>query len=540
MGNFLNKVSDNIIKSLTDNFEKLDYKMWMWVTEDEEVKEEARILSMIDALYVYLTGTGIYYEKFNKEHCGIYYGSVYGVGDIYLNKRGFLFDPESKDKQRYEFDTEKIEITNNYPGTYLINDKIIGFSDKLDKNRPLKLNGIVINGFIDNASYNGQVDYIYFGSLIHTMPKVVKIRDIPYIGLESIVNSCFDITNTKYISSVSVPEFPNITVNNSEFFLKLLACTCKNTWTLNNCKCTIDETKFRVGTKLILHNSELIAKTPMNEYGFAQVYGVDSIVKEGNYTVYKNSEQPKSYDCKLSHGVRLLRTMKTVNSILNGLHIDNPEDAEYIGSVDGIGNIYMSDFDYSCSCRENEALRYEYNDKNILKKKAKMAMLGYKNVYFSDLGTFQIVDGGTVLARNVDSLYGESLNGEHLEQENEYKCFYTQSLNALGKTIKVTEALEINQTTDGKFICDGTDFVRLVRCQDIDIEVRMERDFDSEEPFRCSICLCNGINLKIKDTDTVDGDIVLLNCKDVNVEADDSVVVKVIECENVTLNGAKV
>ena len=112
-------------------------------------------------------------------------------------------------------------------------------------------------------------------------------------------------------------------------------------------------------------------------------------------------------------------------------------------------------------------------------------------------------------------------------------------MNALGKTIKVTEALEINQTTDGKFICDGTDFVRLVRCQDIDIEVRMERDFNSEEPFRCSICLCNGINLKIKDTDTIDGDIVLLNCKDVNVEADDNVVVKVIECENVTLNGVK-
>lgn len=104
MGNILN----NLRKSLAYNFEKLDYKMWMLITEDEEVKEEARILSMIDALYVYLTGTGIYYEKFNKEHCGIYYGSVYGVGDIYLNKRGFLFDTESKDKQRYEFDTEKI------------------------------------------------------------------------------------------------------------------------------------------------------------------------------------------------------------------------------------------------------------------------------------------------------------------------------------------------------------------------------------------------------------------------------------------------
>ena len=64
MGNFMNKLR----KSLADNIEKLDYKMWMWVTEDEEVKEEARILSMIDALYVYLTGTGTYYEKFNKEH----------------------------------------------------------------------------------------------------------------------------------------------------------------------------------------------------------------------------------------------------------------------------------------------------------------------------------------------------------------------------------------------------------------------------------------------------------------------------------------
>ena len=539
MGNFMNKFMSNLRKSIADNFGKLDYKMWMLVTEDEEVKEEYKILSMIDALYVYLTGTGLYYEKFNKEYCGIYYGSVYGVGDIYLNKRGLLFDPESKDRQRYEFDTEKIEITKNYPGTYLINDKIIGFSDKLAKNRPLKLDGIVINRFADNASYNGQVDYIYFGSLIHSMPKVIKIRDIPYIGLESIVGSCFDITNTKYISSVSVPEFPNITVNNSEFFLKLLACTCKNTWTLNNCKCTIDETKFRVGTKLILHNSELIAKTPMNEYGFAQVYGVDSIIKEGKYTVYKNSEKPKSDDCKLSNGVKLLRAMKTVNSIASGIHLNNPEDTQYVGSVDGIGNIYMSDFDYSCSCREDEALRYEYNDKNILKKKAKMAMLGYKNVYFSDLGTFQIVKGGTVLARNVDALYGESLNGECLDQENEYKCFYTQSLNALGKTIKVTEALELNQTIDGKFICDGTDFVRMMKCQDIELDLRMKKDPDSEEPFRCSLCLCNCINIKIRDTDTSEGYIVLANCKDVNIEADDSVVVKVIECENVTLNGVK-
>ena len=538
MGNFMNKFISNLRKSIADNFEKLDYKMWMLVTEDAEVTEEAKILSMIDALYVYLTGTGLYYEKFNKEYCGIYYGSVYGVGDIYLNKRGLLFDPESKDRQRYEFDTEKIEITNNYPGTYLINDKIIGFSDKLAKNRPLKLDGIIINGFIDNDSYNGQVDYIYFGSLIHSMPKVIKIRDIPYIGFESVVGSCFDITNTKYISSVSVPEFPNITVNNSEFFLKLLACTCKNTWTLNNCKCTMDETKFRVGTKLILHNSELITKEPMNECGFAQVYGVDSIIKEGKYTVYKNSEKPKSDDCKLSHGVRLLRTMKAVNSIASGIHLNNPEDTQYVGSVDGIGNIYMSDFDYSCSCREDEALRYKY-DNLILKKKAKMAMLGYTNTYFSDLGTFQIVDGGTVLARNIDALYGESLNGECLDKENEYKCFYTQSLNALGKTIKVTEALELNQTTDGKFICDDTDFVRMMKCQDIELDLRMKKDPDSEEPFRCSLCLCNDMNIKIRDTDTSEGYIVLANCKDVNIEADDSVVVKVIECENVTLNGVK-
>lgn len=536
MNNFMNTLR----KSLANNFEKLDYRIWMLTTEAAEVKEEFKILSMIDALYAYLTGTGVYYEKFNKELCGIYYGSVYGVGDIYLNKRGFLFDPESRDKQRYEFDTEKIEITNNYPGTYLINDKIIGFSDKLDKNRPLKLDGIVINGFVNTASYNGQVDYIYFGSLTYSIPKLIKIRDIPYIGLESMVGSCFDITNTKYISSVSVPEFPNVTVNNSEFLLKLLECTNRNTWTLNNCKCTMDETKFRVGAKLLLNNSELRAKENMNEYGFAQVYGVDSIEKDGEYTVYKNYKQPKSSDeCKSSHGVKLLKTMHTVYRVDKGVHTDNPEYTEYVGSVDGIGNIYMSDFDYSCSCRENEELRYKYDDRVILKKKAKLALLGYMNVYFSDLGTFQIVEGGTVLARNVDALYSYSLNGECLEQENEYKCFYTHSLNALGKTIKVTEALELNQTIDGKFICDGTDFVRMMKCQDIELDLRMKKDHDSEEPFRCSLCLCDNMNIKISDTDTSEGYIVLANCKDINIEADDSVVIKVIECENVTLNRVK-